>query len=84
MKEGPSPRHPSPCLQTTDIYQFGIKRVTTAVWDNLTAFNPTPNLTFEEIVDPPGRPVETPPALPPKVAAPLQQGWELSFFFTKS
>lgn len=38
-------------LQSTDIYQFCIKRITTAVWDNLTSYNPTPNLTFEEVVD---------------------------------
>lgn len=42
---------PFPPPQTTDIYQFCIKRVTTAVWDHLTSYNPTPNLTFEEIVD---------------------------------
>eukprot|EP00667_Euglena_gracilis_P000073 EG_transcript_73 len=41
----------APDGESTDIYQFCIKRITTAVWDNLTSYNPTPNLTFEEVVD---------------------------------
>uniref|UniRef100_A0A7S1N8C0 Glycosyl transferase 48 domain-containing protein n=1 Tax=Eutreptiella gymnastica TaxID=73025 RepID=A0A7S1N8C0_9EUGL len=41
----------APDGESTDIYQFAIKRLTTAVWDNLTSYNPTANLTFEEIVD---------------------------------
>jgi hypothetical protein len=41
----------APDGESTDIYQFAIKRLTTAVWDNLTSYNPTAQLSFEEIVD---------------------------------